>query len=114
MKEMETIRTKSSNRIQLDEQHRNAICSAAADFPEIRKVVLHGSRAMGTAGRGSDIDLAIFGPDITHATRLRFHDHLNQQTLIPFFVDVLDYQTLTNAELRKHIDTHGVVIYERE
>ena len=111
---METVRTKSSPRMQLDEQHRNAICRAAEAFPEIRKVVLHGSRALGTAGHGSDIDLAIFGPDISHATRLRFHDLLNQQTLIPFFVDVLDYQTLTHADLKKHIDTHGVAIFERE
>ena len=111
---MQTARTKSSSRIQLDEKHREAICRAAAEFPEIDKVVLHGSRALGTADRGSDIDLAIIGPDITHATRLRFHDHLNQQTLIPFFVDVLDYQTLTHADLKKHIDTHGIVIFERE
>ncbi len=111
---MQTARTKSTPRIQLEEQHRSAICRAAAEFPEILKVVLHGSRALGTAHRGSDIDLAIIGPDITHATRLRFHDHLNQQTLIPYFVDVLDYQTLTSADLKKHIDTHGVVIYERK
>ena len=97
---METVRTKSTTRIQLDEEYRNAICRAAAAFPEIRKVVLLGSRAMGTTDRGSDIDLAIIGPNISHATRLRFHDYLNQQTLIPFFVDVLDYQTLTHAELR--------------
>lgn len=109
---METVRTKSTTRIQLDEEHRNAICRVAAAFPEIRKVVLLGSRAMGTADRGSDIDLAIIGPNISHATRLRFHDYLNQQTLIPFFVDVLDYQTLTHAELRRHIETHGVVLYE--
>jgi len=111
---METVRTKSTTRIQLEEEHRNAICRAAAAFPEIRKVVLLGSRAMGTAGHGSDIDLTIIGRDISHATRLRFHDYLNQQTLIPFFVDVLDYQTLNNADLRQHIDTHGVVIFERE
>ena len=100
--------------IQLDSKYRDVICNVAAGYPEIGKVVLLGSRAMGTADRGSDIDLAIIGPDISHATRLRFQDYLNQQTLIPFFVDVLDYQTLTNAELRQHIDTHGVVIYERK
>ena len=37
-----------------------------------------------------------------------------RETYYPFFVDVLDYQTLTHSELRQHIDTHGVVIFERE
>jgi predicted nucleotidyltransferase len=32
-----------------------------AHFPEVRKAVLFGSRAKGTAKQGSDIDLALYG-----------------------------------------------------
>ena len=89
------------------------ICDAARDFPEIEQVILFGSRALETAGPGSDIDLAITGKDITRSTVLRFHEVLNEQTPLPYFMDVVDYRDIRNDELKSHIDRHGVPVYRR-
>lgn len=37
-------------------------------FPEINKVILFGSRALNTQKEGSDIDLALFGNNISFKT----------------------------------------------
>ena len=43
----------------ISERSFNRIVAAIATMPEIEELVIFGSRAMGTARRGSDIDLAI-------------------------------------------------------
>lgn len=39
---------------------------------------------------------------------------LNEETNMPYYVDVVNYNTLTNKELINHIDRVGKVIYSRE
>ena len=40
------------------------VCRAIEATPEIERVVLFGSRAKGTAKRGSDVDLALWGKSL--------------------------------------------------
>lgn len=87
------------------------IRAAAADLPEIDEVILFGSRAKGTHQQGADVDLAIKGKEITHATVLRLLDSLNEVRPIPYFFDVVDYNSLGNEPLREHIDRVGVVLF---
>jgi predicted nucleotidyltransferase len=86
--------------------------TAFRDFPEIRKVILFGSRAMGNHKQGSDVDLAVqhtSNKDIISSLSSR----LNQELPIPFKMDVIDYDTIANKNLLDHIKEHGVVIYEK-
>jgi len=39
---------------------------------------------------------------------------LNQESLIPYQFDIINYNTIDNEELREHIDRVGVVIYRRD
>ncbi|MGB3789487.1 MAG: nucleotidyltransferase domain-containing protein [Phormidesmis sp.] len=87
------------------------IREAAAELPEIEEVVLFGSRAKGTYQQGSDVDLSIRGEGITHTTVLRLLDSLNEVRPIPYFFDVVDYNSLKDEPLRKHIDRVGVVLF---
>lgn len=78
-------------------------------YPDIREVWLFGSRALGTYKEASDIDLAIKG-ELGSKTLLRLKDDFEESDL-PFFVDLVDYERITEPALKQHIDTHGVCIF---
>ena len=94
------------------EQDLFHICNAAADLKEITEVVLFGSRAKGTYRQGSDVDLSIKGKGITHDTVLQLSDELNEERPLPYFFDVVDYNSLkVDDPLRAHIDRVGIVLF---
>lgn len=79
-------------------------------FDDIKKVILFGSRALGTHKTASDIDLAIKGKvDINTLSKLKYT--LEEDTNLPYFFDVVIYDNLDNMELKKHIDGFGKIIY---
>lgn len=89
------------------------ILESFKSFPEIEKAIIFGSRAMGNYKKGSDIDLAIVGNNINDRIKTRLSSMLNQELPIPYFVDVVDYKSISSEELVKHIDTEGKLIYTR-
>lgn len=82
-------------------------------FPEIEKAVIFGSRAMGNYKPGSDIDIGIYGENITFDTVSALHTMLEEMGPLPYFFDIVDYTHLNHKELKEHIDRIGKVIYER-
>ena len=90
----------------LKEHYLDEIRQVLAKTPEIERAVIFGSRAKGSYRRGSDVDIALFGDlnldQIGHITH-----QLNEETRIPLFFDVVDYNTLTNSALKDHIDRIG-------
>ncbi len=83
-------------------------------YPEVDKVVLFGSWALGNAKTGSDIDLALYGEHVTSQIVSKFHYHLEEETLLPWMFDVVHYERLKNKDLKEHIDHHGKVIFQRK
>jgi len=90
------------------------ILETIANLPGIEKAVIFGSRAMGNSKKGSDIDLAIFGPDIGFDMIARLQSILNQQLPIPYHVDVVHFDTVENKELQNHINEEGIEIWPRD
>ncbi|MFD2615935.1 nucleotidyltransferase domain-containing protein [Terrilactibacillus laevilacticus] len=88
------------------------INSALAKFDEIEFGIIFGSRAMGNYKRGSDIDIAIKGKGITSKILYKLSDLLNEEYPLPYFFDIIHYETLSNVNLRNHIDIEGKIIYE--
>jgi len=82
-------------------------------FPEIDSVVLFGSRAKGTQKIASDVDLAIKGESVTYETAVRLADMLNEEKPLPYFFDVLHYESIDEPRLVEHIDRVGVVLYSK-
>lgn len=76
-------------------------------FPEVQGAIIFGSRAMGNFKSGSDVDIAIRGKNITHEIITRIRYLLNEETLMPYFFDVVDYDQITNEDLNQHIDQFG-------
>lgn len=89
------------------------ILEAIKKFPEIKKASIYGSRAIGKNKKGSDVDIAIFGKKILHQTSIKLSVILNQELPLPYFFDITNYNSITNKELKKHIDTFGKTIYEK-
>ena len=78
-------------------------------FDKLEEVILFGSRALGTHKKASDIDLAIKGDvDINTLAKLKYT--LEEDTLLPYFFDIVIYDNLENEELKKHIDEFGISI----
>ncbi|WP_372997461.1 nucleotidyltransferase domain-containing protein [Lutispora sp.] len=88
------------------------IVGVIAKFREIKKAVVFGSRAKGNYKAGSDVDIAIYGDDITFDTISSLHSLLEDESPLPYFFDIVDYTHLDHNELREHIDRVGIVIYE--
>lgn len=97
----------------LERDFRN-IYLAIKQFPEIDKVVIFGSRALGNYKKGSDIDLSIYGNGINRRTILTLSDLLNEEYPIPYFFDIIHYESINNENLKSHIDKYGKVIYEKD
>ncbi len=79
----------------------------------IEKVVIFGSRASGTARRGSDIDLAIYGKKINPSTAWDLSGYLNERIPIPYHVDVVSPHFLGDQEILESIKREGKVFFER-
>ena len=85
--------------------------SVFKQFDTIDKVVLYGSRALGTHKPGSDIDLALFGknvtPDLIASIAILIDD-----LLLPYTLDLTAYDLIDNLALREHIDRVGIELFQ--
>lgn len=89
------------------------IRDALLKFTEIETAIIFGSRAMGNYKKGSDVDIAIVGINITREVILKVDEYLNEIYPLPYFFDIVHYDELSNENLVKHIDELGKVIYEK-
>lgn len=74
----------------------------------IVKVLLFGSRARGDYHRASDIDLAVYGGDVTG-----FALDVEEYTSTLLTYDVIDMGKTLQAELLESIKKEGKVLYEK-
>lgn len=76
-------------------------------YPEVRKVLIYGSRAKGSFKPGSDIDLAVFATDMSSSRFAGLWSELDELPLV-FTLDVVHWDTLGNAALQQRIVAEGV------
>jgi uncharacterized protein len=84
------------------------IAAAIKQFPEINDAVIFGSRVKGTYKKASDVDLAIKGRAVTSETIKRLNFLLNEELPLPYFFDVVHYESLESRQLVEHIDRAGM------
>lgn len=98
----------------LDEESLRTIEDAIKPFPDIEEAIIYGSRAMGNFKPYSDIDIALKGKNLTDRSVNALHTFLNHAAPgFPYKADVLNYHALTNADLKRHIDECGKILYKR-
>ena len=89
------------------------ICSVFRRFPNFDKVLILGSRAIGTYSEGSDIDLAAVGENITFNQLMDINIQIEDLGLL-YKVDVVDYNKNIGTPIGEHIDRVGLLFYEKE
>jgi predicted nucleotidyltransferase len=89
-----------------------AIQGVLMGSPQVERAVIYGSRAKGTYKRGSDIDLTLFGAEITDRVMSRIYWELDD-LLLPYKIDLSCFADLRNEALIEHILRVGLPIYER-
>lgn len=82
-------------------------------FGEIEKAMLYGSRAKGNFKTGSDIDLTLYGENLSPNLLGDIAEAL-EDLLLPYTIDLSIFDTLNHKELREHIERVGVVFYVRQ
>ncbi len=97
----------------LQAKHRTAIVNMIRSNKRVERAVLFGSRATETFTSGSDVDIALFGDELTtadHARLVAAMDKLN----VPQRVDLLLYDQVENAALRDHIRQDGIELFRKQ
>ncbi len=82
-------------------------------FPAIDKVLIYGSRARGDFRPGSDIDMAVFAPELSEQQLAALWLAL-EESPIAFPMDLVHFDQLENPELKKAIEREGVAVYTHD
>lgn len=86
-----------------------AIRGVLASHPQVDRAILFGSRAKGNYRNGSDIDLALTG-DISFDELGKLSWELDD-LLLPWEMDLVALDRLTDPDLRAHIQRVGKLFY---
>ena len=98
----------------LSETDCRYIKNALSHYPEIEQAIIFGSRAKGNYKPGSDIDIALKGKRITEKHVFQLRDELEEQLPLPYFFDLIRYDSISNPDLFQHIDRVGQLIYQND
>lgn len=82
-------------------------------YSTIRRVLLYGSRAMGTYRPGSDVDLTIEAEAMSLSDLLAIETRVDD-LLLPWKVDLSLRHKIDNPALQAHIERVGVIFYAAE
>lgn len=86
------------------------IVSNICENKKVEKIILFGSRAKGNFKKGSDIDIAVFSENLSYSEIMKIKVAVGELPL-PYTIDVLDFESIKNKELREHILRVGVTLY---
>jgi len=95
----------------LPEETLKNIRYVLSQYSKIEKACVFGSRAKGNFKSGSDIDIALFGEKISYQTLKKVTYQLNEETTMPYFFDLVHYETINNDALLTHINEFGLRLY---
>ncbi len=96
----------------LKDAHREAIIATIAANDRVERAVLFGSRATGTNSASSDVDIALFGDQLTLTDQARLTAALDEIPMAQS-VELLLYDSIQDRMLREHIGNYGVEWFVR-
>lgn len=86
------------------------LCDVFSGYPAVTKIILYGSRAMGTFKPGSDIDVTLVGNNLSSSMINRIATELDD-LLLPYEIDLSILNQIDNPDLISHIERVGKVLY---
>ena len=84
-----------------------------SDFPEVKEVIVYGSRAKGNYKPGSDVDLTFKGNNLS----LNILNKISLQIddlFLPYTFDLSVFEHIENKDLIDHIQRIGQIFYQKE
>lgn len=96
----------------LKERHRDAIIAEIAANDRVERAVLFGSRATGTYSVTSDVDIALFGDQLTLKDQLRLAAAIEEIPMAQA-VDLVLYALIASRTLQEHIRDQGIELYRQ-
>jgi type I restriction enzyme S subunit len=96
----------------LKDKHREAMIDILSSNERVEQVVLFGSRGMGTFTATSDVDIVLYGAELTPTDRSKLAAAIDELSM-PQQVDLLLYKSIKKRELLNHIEKHGVEWWRR-
>jgi uncharacterized protein len=94
---------------ELDISKINAVFSRNQN---IERVILYGSRALGTFKPASDIDLTCIGENISLSQLQEIENELDD-LLLPYKIDLSLFKSIGNPDLIEHIKRVGKPFYKK-
>lgn len=91
----------------------NDLQNVFRSYPNIKKVVIFGSRAKGNYRDGSDIDLAVIGENISKEQISDINLKIDDLGLL-YKVDILDYYKYKDTPIGEHIARVKQLFYDNE
>ena len=90
----------------LDQKVLEEIIKTIKKYP-VDKIILYGSRALGTFRDASDIDLTLVSSSMSFSDLLALENELDD-LLLPYKIDLSVMNTIHKQSLLDHIRQHGV------
>jgi predicted nucleotidyltransferase len=97
----------------LREKDMEFLISLLRQNVNIEKAGIFVSRAVGNNSRGSDVDLVLYGENLTLREALLIHYKLENESPTLLFFDVVVFHKLKNKILREEITRDMKIIYTR-
>jgi predicted nucleotidyltransferase len=96
----------------LDEKTIERIHAVLANYSEVDKAVLYGSRAKGNFKKGSDIDLTLYGGGLSMKTLRKIESDLDD-LLLPYKLDLSLFEQIADPDVIDHIQRVGTLFFEK-
>ena len=95
----------------IDESIIEDIVNIIRKYKEVTRAVIFGSRARGDYKKASDIDIALFGDNLTNTINTKIFFEIDE-LYMPYKVDLINFNTLGKENrIRENILKEGVEIY---
>lgn len=99
------------NKFGIKDSDLKLILDVLKNYPEIKKAIIFGSRAMGNYKNGSDIDIAIYGENMD-LILTKLWGELEENIAVPYKFDLIDFDKVESEKLKKHIRKYGKKIFK--
>jgi len=98
------------NKFGLTERDMATIHSIFESYPEVKTVLIFGSRAKGNYRLGSDVDLAIMNEGVSLKRLAQMRRDFEESSL-PYIMDLVDFTKVDHLEFIDHINRVGIPFY---